>query len=124
MTLSRTQFTLRRMQVLVLVAAILLVTGQWAYRRFAGPMVTRVYYVGDLIQGDRPIQTPATPTELSNEARLLRLSVTPDVWWLSNRSVTPGPLSLSLIVRHSASGHKQVQAWFRQRRDRLRDAKQ
>ena len=115
----RVQFTLRRMFILVMIVALLLTTGRWAYHRYAGPVVTKVYYVGDLVRPDGDIGTPATMTELSDQATLLKSSITPEVWWLPTRAVTPAPSAFSLIVRHNQVGHEYVKSWLRQRRDRL-----
>lgn len=115
----RVQFTLRRILILIGIVAILLGTGRWAYRRFAGPVFTKIYYVGDLMRPDGDIRTPATVAELNEQAALLKSAVTPDEWSWSNRSVTPSDLrSFSLVVRQSKDGHQQVADWFRHRRDR------
>ena len=117
----RVQFTMRRMMVLVGILAIFLGLGRWAYLRYAGKVVTRGYYVGDLIHPNANRVLSVSKAELNEQAELLKSSVTPEVWWLETgrASVTPVPLSESLLIRHTEHGHQQIGAYFQQRRDRL-----
>jgi hypothetical protein len=76
------------------------------------------YYVGDLIRPYGPIiDVPFTLGELSDQAAILRSSITPDVWWLGTRSVTPNTANGCLTVRHTEEGHRQVAEWLNERRD-------
>jgi hypothetical protein len=119
MRLFRIRFTIRQILILIAILAILVRAGQWANDRYGGRTLVKTYYVGDLIQPHGPIGVPATMGELSQQAALLKSSVTPDVWWVRTRSVTPVPVSRSLIVRHTEAGHQQVAKWLRQRRESL-----
>src|SRR5438270_297821 len=124
MRLPRPRFTIRQLLVLVAILAILLGPGRWAYDRYLGQPRVKAYYIGDLILGTNRSpkgQTgpPARAAVLSEQAAILKASVTPDVWWVPTRSVTPSPVSMSLVIRHTDAGHRQVAEWLRQRRDLL-----
>lgn len=119
MRLPRVRFTIRQMLMLIAISAILLGAGQWAYDRYVGQTWVKVYYVGDLITPTGQIGVPAPLAELSKQAAILKASVTPDVWWVRTRSVTPFPLSMSLIVSHTDAGHQQVDEWLRRQRKLL-----
>jgi hypothetical protein len=121
MRLARVRFTIRRILVLVATVAVLLGVGRWAQDRYGGPLMVQVYYVGDLITPGSPIGGVAKVAELSKQAELLKASVTPEVWWVRSRAlaVVPFPLSMSLIVRHTAGGHREVGEWVRQQRKLL-----
>jgi hypothetical protein len=116
---TRVRFTIRQLLVLIAILGILLGVGKWAHDRYGGQTFVKTYYVGDLIRHDG--QTGVSPTigDLSEQAAILKSSVTPDVWWLSTRSVTPFFLSKSLIVRQTEWGHQQVADWLRQQRKSL-----
>jgi hypothetical protein len=122
MGLPRVKFTIVQMLALIAILAILLGVGQWVYDRYGRTTVTKTYYIGDLIRSEGQNGVNPAMAEFSEQAALLKSSVTPDVWWLGTRSVTPFPLSTSLIVRHTEAGHQEVAEWLRQRR-RLRDAR-
>jgi hypothetical protein len=110
------RFTLRTLLTVVALLAVLLGTGRWAYYRYINQTITKTYYIGDLIRPDGQIGVYPTMAELSAQAVLLKSSVTPDVWWFGTRSVTPFPVSMSLIIRHTEAGHQQVAEWLRERR--------
>jgi hypothetical protein len=122
MRLPRVRFTIRQMLILVAILALLLGPGRWAYDRYLGRTLVKTYYIGDLVGGTS--RSPKGQTGflakvavLSEQAALLKSSVTPDVWWVRTRSVTPSPLSMSLIIRHTDAGHRQVAEWLRQQRN-------
>jgi hypothetical protein len=116
------RFTIRQILILIAIVATLLVAGRWAYDRYGGQTFVQTYYVGDLIAPTGWISSPAIVAELPKQAALLKASVTPDVWWLRSRSVTPFPPAVSLIVSHTSSGHQQVKEWLRHQR-KLQDAR-
>jgi hypothetical protein len=103
------------------------------FDRYAYTTITQTYFVGDLLPRDSaqlrtelskfyvgdllPRDSAQLRTELSKFAELLKSSATHDIWSSRNRSVTPFSLSLSLIVSDSRSGHQQVAAWLRKRRE-------
>jgi hypothetical protein len=117
--LPRVRFTIRKMLMLIAILAIVFRAGQWADDRYGGQTFVTVYYVGDLITPSGQIGSPTRVAELSKQAALLKASVTPDVWWVGTRVVSPFPPGPSLIVRHSQAGHKQVNEWLRQQRKLL-----
>jgi hypothetical protein len=119
MRLPRVRFTIRQMTILIAIVAVLLGACHWAYDRYGGQTFVTVYYVGDLITASGQIGSPARIAELSKQAALLQESVTPDVWWVGTRVVSPFPPGPSLIVRHSHAGHEQVNEWLRQQRKLL-----
>jgi hypothetical protein len=82
MRLPRVRFTIRQMLVLIAILAILLGVGPWAYDRYGRQAVAKTYYIGDLIRPDGQIAVAPTLAELSEQAALLKSSVTPDAWWL------------------------------------------
>jgi hypothetical protein len=108
---------MRRMMAFVGILAIVLGAGRWAHLRYAGKVITRGYYVGDFLRPPDKLRIPVTNTELSEEAKLLKAAVTPEVWWLGRGSITPFPPGMMLIVRHTENGHDQIGAYFRKRRD-------
>jgi hypothetical protein len=108
---------MRRMMAFVGILAIVLGVGRWAYLRYAGKVVTKAYYVGDFLRPPDKLGIPITNAELNQQAKLLKSAVTPEVWWLGQGSITPFPLGMSLIIRHTENGHDQIEAYLRKRRD-------
>ncbi|WP_165069091.1 hypothetical protein [Paludisphaera rhizosphaerae] len=116
------RFTIRRMLILIALLAVALGVGRWVYWRYLRQGVVHTYYVGDLAEippaATRPgVISPQALATLNGEADLLKSSITPDVWWLGTRSVSPFPTSAALVVRHTEAGHAQVAEWLRRRRD-------
>jgi hypothetical protein len=99
--------------------AVLFEAGQWAYDRYFGQTFVQVYFVGDLMTPSGQIGSPARVAELSKQAALLRASVTPDVWWVGTRVVSPFLPGPSLIVRHTNAGHRRVNEYLWQQRKLL-----
>jgi hypothetical protein len=118
MRLTRVRITIRRMMALVAISALLIIAGQWGYERYGRRTTMRVYFIGDLMRPEGQIATSPTAAEFSEQVSLLKSSITPDRWWLGNRSVTPSATNLSLIVGQTEDGHQQVAEWLRQRRER------
>lgn len=116
----RFRFTIRRILLLIAVLAMLLRAGRWTDDRYGGRTRIKHHDVGDLIRPYGPIiDVPFTIGELSDQAALLRSSITPDVWWLGTRSVAPYAAAGCLTVRHTDAGHRQVAEWLLERRDRM-----
>jgi hypothetical protein len=112
------------MMMLVALLAILLGVARWGYVRYFSPTLAKVYYIGDLIDSaGRGVQgTPAGTsaslnTALAAQARALKNSITPDVWWFGNRSVRTSVPGNGLIVVHTPEGQRTVADWIKQRRD-------
>jgi hypothetical protein len=119
MRLPRVRCTIRQMSILIVIVAVLVGAGRWVYDRYGGQTFVKVYYVGDLMTPSGQIGSPARVAELSKQAALLKASVTPDVWWVGTRVVSPFPPGPSLIVRQSQARHNQVDDWLRQQRKLL-----
>ena len=121
MRLTRVRFRMRSMLGVIALLAVMLAIGRWGYPRYISGGFTKTYYVGDLIggvsvQSGRFTFPASLNSKLADEAVLLKSSITPDVWWVGTRTVSPFPPSAALKVKHTKEGHAQVAAWFKQRR--------
>jgi hypothetical protein len=99
--------------LLLLFATIFTWCGIGVFDRYAYTTIIQTYYVGDLL----PRNSAQFSAEVPRIAELLKSSATHDIWSSRNRSITPFPLSLSLIISDSKSGHQQVADWLRKRRE-------
>jgi hypothetical protein len=109
----RWRLSLRGLLLLVMFATIFTWCVIGVFDRYAFTTITQMYYVGDLL----PRSSAQLAAELPRFAELLKSSATHDMWSSRNRSVTPFPLSLSLIVSDSKSGHQRVADWLRKQRE-------
>jgi hypothetical protein len=129
MRLTRVRFRMRSMLGVIALLAILLAIGRWSYSRYISRGITKTYYVGDLVgvwvqpdgsivfRASKSIVFPASlNSKLTDEANLLKSSITPDVWWFGTRTVSPAPPAAGLTVLQTKEGHEKVAAWFKQRR--------
>jgi hypothetical protein len=120
MRLPRVRLTTKLLMILVAIAALVIHFAPGIYDRFAGPRFNKTYYVGDFLSEEGSVVgSPTSKAELSEQAVVLKSSVTPYAWWLADRSVTPSSSNLTLTVRHTEAGHEQVGAWLREKRRRL-----
>ena len=109
----RWRLSLRGLLLSVMFATIFTWCGIGVFDRYAYTTITQTYYVGDLL----PRNSAQLAAELPRVAELLKCSATRDMWSSRNRSITPFPLSLSLIVSDSKSGHQRVADWPRKQRE-------
>jgi hypothetical protein len=120
---ERTRLTSRRWRIsvgslmLAIVVVALLVWGgkEVAMRRKLGTEFTRTYPVGDLLSGPASITS-----EMEAISKTLTSSVAPDEWWPGHRTVTPFPMTLTVIIRDTEEGHDRVRSWLQERRGQVK----
>jgi hypothetical protein len=104
----RWRLSMRGLLLLVMFATIFTWCGIGVFDRYAYTTITQMYYVGDVL----PLNSAQLAPELPRFAELLKSSATHDIWSSRNRSITPFPISLSLIVSDSNPGTSGLRIGF------------
>src|SRR3954464_3080365 len=82
---SRWKLSVRGLLMWVMISAISTWCGIGIFDRYVCTLITKVYYVGDLVHPD----SAQVATELPRFAELLKSSTPRDMWSSRNRSVKP-----------------------------------
>jgi hypothetical protein len=112
MKLPQFRFTMRRLMIAVAFLAVAIYLSIEALTRYFSGGYAVVYQVADLVDASAPAAQRAS--ELSRFSSRLKSSIMPDSWWTRERTIVTYVPSNSLIIKHSAAGHRQIINWLRQ----------